>query len=197
LKQFYKKFGKRFFDIILVVSVFILLSPLMIVIAALIKFSSSGQVFFVQDRVGKGGCVFPMYKFRTMLDKPRVTSEEIFLDDPELTIIGKWLRRFKLDELPQLINIIKGDISFVGPRPLLPSHFHKYNESFKSRFKVLPGLTGLAQTSGNIYLTREERLEYDLQYVNQISLFLDVIIIFKTIYLLFVSEKNLLNRINK
>lgn len=163
-------------------------------IAVLIKFSSHGPVLFVQDRVGKDGCVFSMYKFRTMLDKPRVSSKEIFLDNPELTNIGKWLRRFKLDELPQLINIIKGDISFVGPRPLLPSQFHKYSYSFKSRFEVLPGLTGLAQTSGNIYLTREERFKYDLQYINQVSFFLDVIIIFKTIYLLFVGEKNMIKR---
>jgi lipopolysaccharide/colanic/teichoic acid biosynthesis glycosyltransferase len=197
MKQFYKKYGKRLFDIILAVPLIILLSPFMIVIALLIKFSSSGKVIFVQDRIGKDGCIFPMYKFRTMFDKPRVSTKEVFLDDMELFKTGKLLRRFKLDELPQLLNIIKGDISFVGPRPLLPSHFKKYNELFKERFDVSPGLTGLAQTSGNIYLKREKRFEYDLLYINQISFFLDVITIIKTIYLVFVGEKKFLNKNNK
>jgi lipopolysaccharide/colanic/teichoic acid biosynthesis glycosyltransferase len=169
--QFYKKFGKRFFDLIIAVLVLILLAPIMLVIAALIKVSTSGKIIFVQDRVGKSEYVFTMYKFRTMLDKPRVSNKEIFLDDPELTKIGKWLRRFKLDELPQLINIIKGDMSFVGPRPILLSQFQKYKEQLKFRFEVLPGLTGLSQTSGNIYLTWEERFEYDLKYVKRIHFF--------------------------
>ena len=196
MKQFYQKYGKRFFDIILAIPLLIILSPFMLIIALLIKSSSPGKIFFVQDRIGKNGCVFAMYKFRTMLDKPRISTKEVFPDDLELIKIGKLLRRFKLDELPQLLNIIKGDISFVGPRPLLPSHFHKYNDLYKSRFEALPGLTGLAQINGNIYLTREKRIEYDLLYINGISFFLDVTTIFKTIYLMFVGEKKLINKNN-
>jgi len=146
----------------------VLLAPLLLAIALAIRLSSRGPVLFRQQRAGRGGRAFALYKFRTMRlhvdpygPSPRSGA------DPRLTGVGKWLREYSLDELPQLVNIVKGDMSFIGPRPLYESQITEWNERQKQRLLVKPGLTGLAQVSGRGALTREEKLELDVVYVEQ------------------------------
>lgn len=167
----------------------LLLFPFMLIIALLIKLDSRGRVLFIQQRLGKGGRLFNAIKFRTMTDQPRLVHHEVDPRNPEQTCIGKFLRRFKLDELPQLWNILRGDMSFVGPRPALPEQMHDYDVYSKRRLEVLPGITGMAQVHGNIYLTWPQRWLYDVEYVNRVSFGLDVWIVLRTIGVVLLGEK--------
>jgi lipopolysaccharide/colanic/teichoic acid biosynthesis glycosyltransferase len=173
---------KRASDLLVALPAMILLLPGFVVAALAIRLSSKGPAVFKQERAGKDGKPFTFYKFRTMK-----TSADAFGpspksgDDPRLTKIGKFLREYSLDELPQLFNIIKGDMSIVGPRPLYVSQMVEWDERQKKRLLVKPGLTGLAQISGRGQLTREQKLELDVEYVETASMWLDCKIIMATI----------------
>ena len=173
---------KRLFDIALSLSAAALLLPVFAVIVIAIKFSSKGPAIFKQERAGKNGKPFMFYKFRTMkLDVDPFGPSPKSGKDPRLTKVGMFLREYSLDELPQLFNVLKGDMSIVGPRPLYVSQMSEWNEQQKKRLLVRPGLTGLAQISGRGELTREEKLELDVEYVETASFLADIKIILTTI----------------
>jgi lipopolysaccharide/colanic/teichoic acid biosynthesis glycosyltransferase len=173
---------KRIVDIVMSLSTVLILLPVFVVIAIAIKLSSKGPVIFRQERAGKNGRPFIFYKFRTMKTEvdPFGPSPKSG-DDPRLTKVGMLLREYSLDELPQLFNVLKGDMSIVGPRPLYVSQMAEWDERQKKRLLVKPGLTGLAQISGRGELTREEKLEFDVKYVETAGFWLDLKIIFTTI----------------
>ena len=176
------KFPKRVFDIVFSLPVAVVLLPVFVVIAIAIKLSSKGPVIFRQERVGKDGMPFMFYKFRTMkTDVDPFGPSPKAGDDPRLTKIGKLLREYSLDELPQLFNVLKGDMSIIGPRPLYVSQMAEWGERQRKRLLVKPGLTGLAQISGRGELTREEKLELDVKYVETASFLTDIKIILATI----------------
>jgi len=182
---------KRFFDIVLTLPVLIILLPAFAVISIAIKLSSKGPAIFRQERAGKNGKPFIFYKFRTMrVDVEPFGSSPKTSDDPRLTRVGKLLREYSLDELPQLFNILKGDMSFIGPRPLYVSQMAEWDERQKKRLLVKPGLTGLAQISGRGQLTREEKLELDVKYVETAGFLTDIKIILATIAQVF-GRKNI------
>ena len=185
----YSKYFKRILDLIVCLFAIIFLSPIFVIIALMIKIDSSGPIIFVQRRLGRNAKQFNLFKFRTMTDKKRSSNLEIFGRNAELTRLGYWLRRFKIDEFPQLINIILNDMSIVGPRPPLPEQLNKYTLKTMERLKVRPGLTGLAQINGNIYISWSDRWKLDLKYVKEISFFLDILIMFKTLAVVFFGEK--------
>jgi lipopolysaccharide/colanic/teichoic acid biosynthesis glycosyltransferase len=182
---------KRLLDILIAITAMVILSPAFVVICIAVKLSSKGPVIFKQERAGKNGMPFVFYKFRTM--KPDVEPfgpSPKSGEDPRLTKVGKFLREYSLDELPQLFNILKGDMSIVGPRPLYISQIPEWNERQIKRLLVKPGLTGLAQIEGRAELTREEKLEFDVKYVETASLFTDIMIILATIAYVF-KRKNI------
>ena len=181
-----KKVFKRIFDLLLALATTVLLSPVFAVMTLAIKLTSKGPAIFKQERAGKDGKPFVFYKFRTMKVSvepfgPSPKSGE----DPRLTRVGRFLREHSLDELPQLFNVLKGDMSIVGPRPLYVSQMQEWNEQQKKRLLVKPGLTGLAQISGRGELTREEKLELDVKYVQTASFRVDVKIILATVVQVF------------
>jgi len=166
--------AKRILDLLISFPAIVILLPVFAVIVIAIRVSSKGAAVFKQQRAGKDGKPFTFYKFRTMrLDVDPFGSSPKSGDDPRLTMIGKFLREYSLDELPQLFNVLKGDMSIVGPRPLYVSQVAEWNERQKKRLLVKPGLTGLAQISGRGGLTREEKLELDVKYVETANLWLD------------------------
>lgn len=173
---------KRAFDILLCVPAIVVLLPLFVVLAILVRLESKGPTIFRQERAGKNGKSFIFYKFRTMRPEsdPFGPSPKS-ADDPRLTRIGRFLREYSLDELPQLFNIIKGDMSLVGPRPLYMAQVAEWNERQRMRLLVRPGLTGLAQVSGRGELTREEKLELDVKYVETAGLVMDMRILLATV----------------
>ena len=182
---------KRLFDIVLSLSAIVLLLPVFVVISIAIKLSGKGPAIFRQERAGKNGKPFIFYKFRTMrVDVEPFGSSPKTGDDPRLTRVGKLLREYSLDELPQLFNILKGDMSFIGPRPLYVSQMAEWDERQKKRLLVKPGLTGLAQISGRGQLTREEKLELDVKYVETAGFLTDIKIILATIAQVF-GRKNI------
>jgi len=173
---------KRLFDIVLSLAVVVILLPVFAVIAIAIRLTDKGPAIFKQQRVGKDGNPFMFYKFRTMrLGVEPFGPSPKSGEDPRLTKIGRFLREYSLDELPQLFNILKGDMSIVGPRPLYLSQMAKWNARQKQRLLVKPGLTGLAQVSGRGELTHEQKLELDVKYVQMQSFWLDMKIILATI----------------
>ena len=173
---------KRIVDICICLPAIILLSPVFVVIVLAVKLMSRQPVIFKQQRAGKDGKPFVFYKFRTMrADVDPFGPSPKSGEDPRLTRVGKFLREYSLDELPQLLNVLKGDMSIVGPRPLYVSQMAEWNERQKKRLLIKPGLTGLAQISGRGELTREEKLELDVEYVEKIGLWLDIKIILATI----------------
>ncbi len=198
--QFIDKFIKYMADrLIALVAIFFLL-PIFLIITVAIKFDSKGSAIFSQARVGKAGAEFKIYKFRTMLttDIPFDIKKPIILsDDNSLTRIGRFLRKSKLDELPQLFNILVGDMSFVGPRPFMPSYLGDYDRWELSKFNVLTGLTGLSQVNGNGYLSTKERSYYDVEYAKHRSIFMDIGIILKTIMVIFRGEDCFINHISE
>lgn len=176
----YRKYGKRILDIIFSAFGIALLSPLYIFLAALVGVKLGRPVLFSQERPGKNEKLFKLYKFRTMTNE-RDKNGNLLEDKDRLTRFGRLLRATSLDELPELFNILKGDMSLVGPRPLLAEYLPLYNESQKKRHTVEPGLTGLAQVNGRNSLSWEERFRLDVQYIETISLKQDAAIIWKTL----------------
>jgi lipopolysaccharide/colanic/teichoic acid biosynthesis glycosyltransferase len=173
---------KRGLDILIAASALIVLWPLLAAIAVIIRLNSTGPAVFKQERAGKNGKPFVFYKFRTMrADVDPFGPSPKLGDDPRLTKIGKFLREYSLDELPQLFNILKGNMSVVGPRPLYLSQIPEWSERQKERLRVKPGLTGLAQISGRGRITREEKLELDVKYVETACLSGDLRIVLATI----------------
>ena len=173
---------KRGLDVLVAASALIVLCPFLVAIGLIIRVSSRGPAVFKQERAGKNGKPFVFYKFRTMRAHvdPFGPSPKLG-DDPRLTKVGKFLREYSLDELPQLLNILKGDMSVVGPRPLYLVQVTEWSEWQKKRLCVRPGLTGLAQISGRGRITREEKLELDVKYVETVSLSGDLRIVLATI----------------
>lgn len=183
----YKKYIKRVLDFTLSLIAFIVLSPIMLITAILVRIKLGSPVMFKQQRPGKEEKIFTIYKFRTMTDK-KDEQGNLLPDKDRLTKFGKFLRSTSLDELPELINILKGDMSIVGPRPLAVVYLPYYNENEKHRHDVRPGLTGLAQVNGRNALQWEDRFGYDLKYIEEISLINDIKIILATIKKVFKRE---------
>lgn len=181
MRRFYDVIIKRAVDVFLSMFALLLLCPLLCVLCILVRIKLGSPVIFRQERPGKNGKIFTLYKFRTMTDD-RDENGELLPDEIRLTKFGQLLRNLSLDELPEFINILKGDMSFVGPRPLLVRYLPLYNEHQAMRHNVRPGLTGLAQVNGRNLITWEEKFEWDVQYVEKISPLLDVKIIFKTVF---------------
>ncbi len=180
-QSFFYKFVKRFFDIILALIGFIISLPIFIIISILIIKDSKGPIIFNQRRIGLNGKPFKLFKFRSMyIDTPKYAHCPISASDPRITKIGKWLRKTSLDELPQIINILKGDMSLVGPRPEMPFIVEKYNSIEKNRLLVKPGLTGLWQVSPHRNAEINHNLEYDFYYIENQNLVLDLVIIIMT-----------------
>lgn len=180
----YKKFIKRLLDLILSIIAFIILSPVMLIIYILVRIKLGKPAIFKQERPGKDEKIFTLYKFRTMTDE-KDENGNLLPDEKRLTKFGKILRSTSLDELPELINIIKGDMSIVGPRPLLVEYLPLYNEEQKRRHTVRPGLTGLAQISGRNAITWEQKFKEDIDYINNTTLWNDTKIVFGTIIKVF------------
>ena len=168
-------------DFVASLTALIILSPLMALSAVLVKISDGGSVLFKQRRPGKEGKIFTVYKFRTMSEKTEDENGRELSDVERMTKIGSFLRKTSLDELPQLFNVLKGDMSFIGPRPLLCEYLELYTPYQMRRHEVLPGLSGLAQVNGRNAITWEEKFDYDVYYVDHMSFWLDLKIIFKTI----------------
>lgn len=189
--KFFQLNIKRIFDLLFSVFVLIVFSSFLIFVAIIIKITSKGPVFFVQKRPGKNKKIFKIYKFRTMkIGSEKMTKgKEVFGDDSRITKIGKFLRRTKIDEIPQLINVIKGEMSWIGPRPERIDSLDDYDEEISKRLYVRPGITGLAQVSGNIYIELKKRYEYDLYYVNNYSLLLDIKILIRTLLVILFGEE--------
>ncbi len=180
MRRFYEGVIKRGIDFLGALVALVLLSPFFCVLCILVRIKLGSPVLFKQKRPGKNGKVFTLYKFRTMTDE-RDENGELLPDEVRLTKFGKLMRSLSLDELPEFINILKGDMSFVGPRPLLVEYLELYSERQAMRHNVRPGLTGLAQANGRNLLTWEDRFEYDVNYVENLSFLLDIKIIFKTV----------------
>lgn len=181
---------KRLFDLLMSIVLIIIISPLLILISLLIKLTSQGSIIFKQKRVGKDEKEFVIYKFRTMVKdaENKGSGYRVLKNDNRITKIGKILRKTSLDELPQLFNVLKGDMSLVGPRPTLKFIAEEYDEYQKNRFNMKPGITGLAQINGRQKLNWEEKIKYDLEYIKNYSFYLDIKILFKTFFVLLKSE---------
>ena len=176
----YRSFFKRVFDFILSLTAIIILSPVLLLLTVIGAFRMGGNPFFTQDRPGKDGKIFKLVKFRSMNNK-RDERGELLPDEKRLTYYGKFLRNTSLDELPELINILKGDMAIVGPRPLLVRYLTRYNKTQARRHEVRPGLTGLAQVNGRNAISWEDKFRYDVEYVDNLSLLLDIKIILMTV----------------
>lgn len=180
MRKIYDRLIKRAADFLLSLFALAVLSIPLAVLALLVRSKLGSPVLFKQERPGKNGEIFTLYKFRTMTDK-RDANGELLPDEIRLTKFGKLLRSLSLDELPEFYNILKGDMSFVGPRPLLVRYLPLYSERQAMRHNVRPGLTGLAQVNGRNLLTWEEKFEWDVKYVENISPWLDIKIFFNTV----------------
>ena len=170
----YKKI-KRILDIIISLLVLIILSPIYLIIMILIKITTKDKIFYNQQRTGLNGKNFKMYKFRTMKNK-------------KVTKIGKILRNTSLDELPQFLNVLKGEMSIIGPRPWIPEYYKRFNKKQKRRTKVLPGIIGLAQVNGRNNIDIFKKIDYDIEYVDNMNFILDIKIILKSIKVIFTKE---------
>lgn len=179
-RSIYEKYIKRAIDVALSFLAIIVLSPVMVIVAILVRIKLGTPVIFKQERPGLHGNIFTLYKFRTMTDA-KDQNGRLFPDEDRMTDFGRRLRSASLDELPELFNILKGDMAFVGPRPLLVKYLSRYSQRQKRRHEVMPGLTGYAQINGRNSLSWEERFEMDIWYVDHINFILDVKILFKTV----------------
>lgn len=183
----YNKYIKRILDILISLTFIVLFSWLYLILVILVRIKLGSPVLFCQERPGYNEKIFKLYKFRTMTDK-RDEKGNLLPDSERLTKFGSMLRSTSLDELPEMFNILKGDMSLIGPRPLLVEYLPYYTEEERLRHSVRPGLTGLAQISGRNYLAWDKRLAKDVEYVNHISFIMDVRIIIKTIMVVFKKE---------
>jgi undecaprenyl phosphate N,N'-diacetylbacillosamine 1-phosphate transferase len=185
---------KRFFDILFSLLGLIITSPLFFIVGLLIKITLPGPVFFKQERVGKDKATFTIFKFRTMkVDKDAESRMDFSKDAERLTGLGNFLRRSKIDELPQLINVLINDMSLVGPRPTIMKQVELYTDYQLLRLKMKPGMTGLAQVNGNAAISWEDRIKYDVKYVEHFSLYLDFKILLKTIAIVIFGEEKYKN----
>jgi len=177
--MFYRDYLKPLFDLLVALGGLIFLSPIFIVVTIILGITNNGKPFFFQSRPGKNEKLFKVIKFKTMTDK-RDKDGNLLPDAKRLTAAGKFIRKTSLDEIPQLLNVIKGDMSLIGPRPLLVKYLPFYTEAEKIRFTVRPGITGWAQVNGRNTVKWDQRLSYDMYYVNHLSLSLDLRILFLT-----------------
>jgi len=185
----YRNLIKRALDFTIALSILVLLLPFFFVLAIIIKFDSKGPVFFSQERVGKDLRHLLIFKFRTMTNEKREVGTSPIIGRSEgVTNVGYYLRRFKIDELPQLVSVLKGDMSLIGPRPSIPSHLNQMTKIEKMRYSVSPGLSGLAQVSGNIHISWSERYQKDLEYIRNISFQNDLRIIIRTAQIIVIGE---------
>ncbi len=184
-------FIKRCFDIVVSLVILVPFFPIWVILALLVKLTSPGPIFFLQDRPGYHKKIFRIYKFRTMRpgSEKMVKGQEVMKDDDRITPIGRFLRRSKLDEIPQILNVLKGDMSLIGPRPERVSSLEDYDDEISKRLNMLPGMTGLAQVSGNIYLTLQDRYKLDVYYVEHFSLLLDIKILLRTVGVVVLGEE--------
>lgn len=191
-----QKLVKRLIDVLISLMVLILFSPIWVIIAIMIKVTSRGPIFFIQDRPGLKQQIFKVYKFRTMVPNSdqMIKGQEVMKDDIRITRVGKFLRRSKIDEIPQLINVLRGEMSLVGPRPERVESLVDYTEEIAKRLDMRPGLTGLAQVSGNIYIPLAERYKLDVYYVEHFSLWMDFKIILRTIGVVLFGEDRYKNK---
>jgi undecaprenyl phosphate N,N'-diacetylbacillosamine 1-phosphate transferase len=180
----YRNYFKRIFDFSFSLLLLIITSPLNIFISVVLFFINKGKIFFIQPRPGKNEKIFFIIKFRTMNEK-KDESGELLSDNERLTKIGKFIRNSSLDELPQFINVLKGDLSLIGPRPLLPEYLPLYNDFERKRHKVKPGITGWAQVNGRNSISWEEKFKLDVWYVENLSFRLDLRILVLTLFRLF------------
>ena len=181
---------KRTADIIFSAAGLIVLMPILLISAILLEIFMPGPLFFKQQRVGKNGSLFNILKFRSMkVDKALEASHDFTRDAERMTPFGKLLRRTKIDELPQLWNVLVGDMYLVGPRPTVKEQTDKYNDYQRQRLNMRPGMTGLAQVNGNVSLTWDERFVYDIEYVNNFSVLLDIKILCKTVLVVIMGEE--------
>ena len=184
----YKHFFKRCIDFVFVSIVLLVIWPVLFIIAIWLHFANKGAgAFFLQERPGKGGKIFKVIKFKSMTDERDATGK-LLPDKQRLTKVGRFIRLTSIDELPQLINVLKGDMSLIGPRPLAVVYLPYYNEDEKHRHDVRPGITGWAQVNGRKSITWDRKLAYDIEYVNNMSLWMDVKIFFLTGYRVFKRE---------
>lgn len=184
----YCKYLKHLLDFTIVLCVLVVIWPILLVIIIWLHFANKGAgVFFTQERPGKNGKIFDVLKFKSMTDE-RDKDGKLLPDNQRLTRIGRFIRSTSIDELPQLFNVIKGDMSLIGPRPLVTIYLPYYNEKEKHRHDVRPGITGWAQVNGRKSITWEQKLAYDIDYVNNMSFWLDVKIFFLTVYKVFKRE---------
>ena len=190
MRFYYRKYFKRLLDILCSFLALVLLSWLIILVALLVRIKLGSPVFFRQPRPGKNEEIFDMYKFRTMTDE-RDGSGELLPDEVRLTSFGKWLRSTSLDELPELFNILKGDMTIVGPRPLLVRDMVFMTDEQRKRHTIRQGLTGLAQVNGRNDIVWDDKLDWDLKYIHEITFFGDLSIIFQTIYKAFIKKEGI------
>lgn len=184
----YSHFFKRVIDFVLILGVFVILWPLLLLIAFWLHFANKGAgAFFLQDRPGKKGKIFKVIKFKTMTDE-RDTDGNLLPDEKRLTKVGKFVRSTSIDELPQLINVLKGDMALIGPRPLLVQYLPLYSKEQIRRHEVRPGITGWAQVNGRNAISWTKKFELDVWYVDHCSFLLDLKILFLTIKKVFVRE---------
>ncbi|WP_213522294.1 sugar transferase [Nonlabens sp.] len=183
----YKSFFKPFIDFLASFLGLLILSPIFLIVTLGLYLANNGKPFFFQLRPGKDGKIFKIVKFKTMNDK-KDAQGHLLPDSLRLTAVGKFVRKTSLDEIPQLLNVIKGDMSLIGPRPLLPEYLPLYNKEQKRRHEVKPGITGWAQVNGRNAISWEEKFNYDVWYVENQSFLLDLKIILRTIKKVFISE---------
>lgn len=177
----YKSIFKRIFDFCIALIALICISPILLVVIIWLHFANKGAgAFFTQDRPGKGEKIFKVIKFKSMTDE-RDAEGNLLPEAQRLTKIGAFIRKFSIDELPQLINVLKGDMAFIGPRPLLPKYIPLYNEEQHRRHEVRPGISGWAQVHGRNNITWTEKFKLDVWYVDHVSLWVDIKVIFLTI----------------
>ena len=182
---------KRILDLAVSVPALLVVSPLLGLVALCIRFEDGSPIFYRQQRVGKNGQLFELLKFRSMQvhDIPAGETGQITEFHPLVTSTGRWIRRFKVDELPQLVNVLRGDASLVGPRPTLPGQVAEYDANQRRRLEVPPGLTGWSQINGNVRLSWEDRIRLDLWYIDHWSLWLDLRILFRTAKVIALGEQ--------
>ncbi len=185
--SFYRRYGKRVFDLSIAFILLVLSSPILLLTALTLAIFQKGKVFFFQERPGKNEDIFKVFKFKSMTDETDAKGN-LLPDDERKTVVGDLVRKLSIDELLQLVNVLKGDMSLIGPRPLLVDYLPHYNASQKRRHEVLPGITGLAQVKGRNALSWERRFRYDVFYVDHLSFLFDLLIIWWTVKKVLSSE---------